>query len=90
MDRRQPNFNFHFPLGIDVIEIPSFKDDNSITMLGVAENRMELLRLRVTPAELYCDFPDDQPNSVYSILMKYNSSHCTYVKNEDSLYYGST
>ena len=40
LHERQPNFNFYFKGGIDVIPIKSFEEGQSITMLGVFRDRI--------------------------------------------------
>ena len=45
--------------------------------------------MRKTPAEIYCKFPNDQLNAIYTLLLQFNATHCSYIKNEDDLYSGS-
>ena len=90
LPRRQPNFMFHFPKGIDIVPLHNFHDNGSFALLGVYKDRIRFMKLRHRPAELYCDFPNDKPGFIYSFLMKFNSTHCNYTEGEAVTPYGST
>ena len=49
-------------------------------MLGVFTSKLQLIRMRKTPAEIYCKFPNDKPSSIYTLLLAFNATHCTTIK----------
>lgn len=58
-------------------------------MIIFSANNLAVIQIESVPPELYCEFPSDKVGAQYQILMQYNTSRCSYIKNEDDLFYGN-
>ena len=91
MGKRQPNVNFQFKDGFDIKYFDKFDEDYTFSLMAIYNHRLEILRIKTTPAELYCKFPNDKPGKTRSLLVKFNTSECPNAHDDNPLsHFGNT
>ena len=78
----QPEFTFGIKYGWDLAPLKIGTNNFYTTMVIFMTNKMALLQIEQVPPELSCEFPQDKVGTDYQILLQFNTTRCSYIKNE--------